>query len=428
LNGGEKAPMRVTIWLILLFVIAVVAATALGQNDGILTLVWRGWRVELSLNLALFLLALAGLGGYLILRGLDLLLGFPKRAGEWRALQRERAAHGALREAFSAYFSGRYSRAQREARRAIALQDEYPDLPLGADHRLLSQMVAAGSLHRLQDRGGRDAILTQILQTQVPSNARAAHDGALLLAAEWSLDDGQAEKAEAYLAALPAGVARRTLALRLRLKTARLAKRTGEALELARLLSKHQAFSPLASQGLVRALALEHLDAARDMDQLQAQWQQLSVEERRDSVLLQHAARKAIIWQAFGAARAWMEPVWGDLQRMSTEERKRLALTLAASTKGADAAWLERAEAAAKANPADAAVAFAAGMLCLERQLWGKARHWLEPVVVNPQLDPADRQAAAAALAQMASQEGSANRPSEAQGPPVVPDAVKPVL
>ena len=70
----------------------------------------------------------------------------------------------------------------------------------------------------------------------------------MMLGAEWALDDAQPERASAFLAALPAGVARRTLALRLRLKAARLAHRTLEALELARLLAKHQAFSETAAQ------------------------------------------------------------------------------------------------------------------------------------------------------------------------------------
>lgn len=402
--------MRVAIWLVLLFAAAVVAATALGQNDGLLTIAWRGWRVELSLNLALFLLALGGFAAYLVLKGLDVFLSLPRRAGEWRALQRERAAHSALREAFSAYFAGRYSRAQRDARRALALQDEYPDLPLGADHRVLAQVVAAGSLHRLQDRDGRDVLMAQIQTTPAGSGSRMALDGALMLGAEWALDDAQPGKADAFLAALPAGVARRTLALRLRLKAARLAKRTLEALELARLLNKHQAFSETAAKSLIRALALEHLDAARDGEQLQQQWQQLSADERRDTILLQHAVRRATGWGIHAQARQWLEMPWAELHRLPTEDRRRLVLALAACAQGADATWLERAESAAQAWPADPAVAAAAGLLCVERKLWGKARQWLEPATVHPALEPAVRRAALGALAKMARQDGQEDR------------------
>ena len=36
--------MRVVVWLVLLFVLAVVAATTLGTNDGLVSFYWSGWR------------------------------------------------------------------------------------------------------------------------------------------------------------------------------------------------------------------------------------------------------------------------------------------------------------------------------------------------------------------------------------------------
>ena len=48
--------MRGIIWLVLLFVVAVVAATTLGRNDGLVSIYFGAWRTDLSLNL--FLLAM----------------------------------------------------------------------------------------------------------------------------------------------------------------------------------------------------------------------------------------------------------------------------------------------------------------------------------------------------------------------------------
>ena len=50
--------MRAVIWFVLLFVVAVVAATTLGSNDGLVSFYWAGQRLDLSLNLFLILLAL----------------------------------------------------------------------------------------------------------------------------------------------------------------------------------------------------------------------------------------------------------------------------------------------------------------------------------------------------------------------------------
>ena len=52
--------MRGVIWIVLLFAVAVVAATTLGTNDGLVTLYWRGWRTDFSLNLFLIIVAAAG--------------------------------------------------------------------------------------------------------------------------------------------------------------------------------------------------------------------------------------------------------------------------------------------------------------------------------------------------------------------------------
>ena len=50
--------MRAVVWFTLLFAVAVVAATTLGTNDGLVSFYWRGWRMDVSLNL--FLLVLVG--------------------------------------------------------------------------------------------------------------------------------------------------------------------------------------------------------------------------------------------------------------------------------------------------------------------------------------------------------------------------------
>lgn len=405
--------MRGVVWLILLASVAVVAATALGSNDGLVTVAWGGWRAELSLNLALLLLLLAAMAAALVVKTLETLLTMPRRAGEWRALQRERAGHAALREALGAFFAARYSRAHKAARKAVAIRDDFPDLALSPDHELLARLVAAGSLHRLQDRAGRDAQLQAITNGRRDASTRAVEDGALLLGAEWALDDQDPARAQALLEALPAGVARRTHALRLRLKAARQLRRTQDALDIARLLAKHQAFSPQAAASLLRALALEHLDAARDAPQLRRQWQHLDADDRRDPVVLGHAARKAAGWGAQADAREWIEPLWSDMPRLPAEDRARVALALASVVAGAGSDWLERTEQAARTWPLDPAITLAAGLLCAERQLWGKARQLLEPAAGNPALQPAERRKAWRTLARIAVDEGADSRAAQ---------------
>jgi HemY protein len=230
--------MRGVIWLVLLFVAAVVAATTLGTNDGMVTIYWSGWRTELSLNLFVLIVVGACVLVMAASQAFNSLISLPRRAGEWRALNRERAAQAALREAQSEYFSARYSRAHKAARKALALQQEVPELRADGGFSVLGHLLAAGSLHRLQDRTRRDELLRALERSTTAG--RPADDGARLLAAEWALDDRDAPRALALLAELPPGVARRTQALRLRLQAARMARQPIDALHTARLLANHQ--------------------------------------------------------------------------------------------------------------------------------------------------------------------------------------------
>ena len=205
--------MRGIIWLVLLFIVAVVAATTLGRNDGLVSIYFGAWRTDLSLNLFVLLV----LGACFVLmaaaRSIGSLLTLPQRAHEWRQLKRERAAHNGLHEALAEYFAARYSRAHRAAQRALALQDETEALRGDNDFRVLAHLLAAASLHRLQDRTRRDETMRQLARLPRKTTvARPADEGARLLAAEWAIDDRDAERAIALLGELPAGVSRRTQA------------------------------------------------------------------------------------------------------------------------------------------------------------------------------------------------------------------------
>jgi HemY protein len=398
--------MRGVVWLILLFTAAVVAATVLGRNDGLVTLAHGHWRAELSLNLFVVVVVAVCLVFMAIVRALDALLSLPRRAGEWRALQRERAAQSALGEAQAEFFAARYSRAHKAAQRALTIQDDTPGLAGDVQSRLLAQLLAAGSLHRLQDTARRDEMLRRVGNTSRAGAGRAAAEGASLLMAEWALDDRDADKALAMLAALPPGVARRTQALRLRLRAARMAGRPVDALNTARLLAKHGAFSRDAAKGLLRTLAIAVLDTAHDADQLRREWQGLESADRRDPTVAARAARRAAAFGAADDARAWLVPFWERMTDLSASEREDVAIALCEAVQGVGIDWLPRAEATVAALPSEPAVSAAAGLVFAERQLWGKARRLLEGAAASPLLDAGTRRRCWRTLASLALEEG----------------------
>jgi HemY protein len=183
------------------------------------------------------------------------------------------------------------------------------------------------------------------------------------------------------LAALPQGVARRTLALRIKLKAARLAGQHGAAIDTARLLAKHKAFTPAAAQSLLRALAVEQLNTAHDPMQLQRSFDELDASVRAMPEVALHAAQRVLrVGGEAGAAQAqaneWLLPVWQNYDALSDNLRVKLVSVLA-QTMGNDSAWLGRLEQSQAQRPRDAQLQYLVGLACMQRQLWGKAQQHL---------------------------------------------------
>jgi len=406
--------MRAVIWFTLLFAVAVVAATTLGTNDGLVSFYWNGWRMDVSLNL--FLLALVGACFALVtmIQAVNALVGLPRRALEWRVARRDRSAQAWLRDALAQYFGGRYSRAHRSAQRALEIQADTPELAQDNEFTVLGHLLCAGSLHRLQDRPQRDAQLERALDlARRSAAARSAEEGAHMLAAEWALDDRDATRALELLAELPPGVGRRTHALRLKLHATRLARQPLEALKTARLLAKHQGFSKEAALGLLRSLAFEALEAGRDADQVRRAWQQLDAADRRDAFV---AARAATCMARLGAGqdgRAWLSPFWDALGDCSAEDRDVIAHGLVACVGGIGVDWLPRLEAAWQAYPRDGAIAFAVGCAMAEYRLWGKARLALQQAADDETLPKASRRRAWRQLAELAEEQADHERAAQ---------------
>ncbi len=411
--------MRAALWLLALFAVAVAVALFAGNNQGTVTVFWPPYRVDLSLNLVLVLLSAGFALLYAALRGSATLLEMPGRAHRWRALQRERAMHQALLESLTQLLAGRFLRSRRAAEAAIAqernLSEAREPVPHGPQLRTLAHLLAAEAAHALQDGGLRESHLEQALDG-LPARATASEvelrEGAQLRAARWALDDRDAALALERLAGLSVGASRRTLALRARLKAARLSHRTAEALDTARLLAKHRAFSPAGAASIVRSLVLALIDEAHDTAQLERAWSGLEPAERTMPEVAMHAAQRlADLGGDPAQVRGWLLPVWeraaSGAPSLRSDQMLKLVTVLQGNLHGLDAAWLARIEAASQAHPHDARLQYLSAMACMQRALWGKAQQLLARAA--PQLaEPALRGNAWRALAELAEQRGDA--------------------
>lgn len=410
--------MRAALSLLALFGIAVAIALFAGNNQGTVTLFWPPWRVDLSLNLVLLVLVGAFVLLHLALGALAALFDMPRQALRWRTQQKERAMHGAVLDAISNLLAGRFIRARKAAEAALGQEHSLAaggHAPVnGAQLRTLAHLLAAESAQSLQDRAAREEHLRLALEQGSARDAQETREGALMRAARWSLDDRDPEGAIGWLKELPQGAGRRTLALRTRLKAARLARRTAEALETARLLAKHRAFSQAAADSLVRGLAIDLLNGAHDAQQLQRTWLSLEPAERAMPELTIHAAQRLITLGGDAqVAREWLLPVWDQQHELGEALKVKLVRALETGLESIDADWLARIEGAQRANPRDSTLQYLAAIACIKRQLWGKAQQLMGQAATGLQ-DPQLLRNAWRAVAQLAEQRGDTDAAAKA--------------
>jgi HemY protein len=410
--------MRNVFWFLTLFAIAAAVALFAGNNQGTVTLFWPPYRIDLSLNLVLLALLAVFFLLYAALRGILLLLALPSEARRWRARHQERVLQQGLLDAMSHLTAGRYLRARKAAEGVVAQTESLvrsEQAPAQSTRLVaMAHLLAGESAHALSDRAGRDehVRLALALTQSARRDVQEVREGVQLRVARWACDDRDTQAALARLDELPQGVARRTLALRLRLKVARLAGQTLLALETARLLGKHRAFSEAATRSIVRGLATELVRNVHDAGQLQKVWGQLDEAERRlPEVALQAGERMLALKGDFTLVQQWLLPVWEQLVRPTSalpqELRLRLVLLLErgfGQTPGQpDTAWLARIEAAQMGNPREPLLQYLAGIACVHLSLWGKAQQLLRQSLTQL-TDEELRRRAWSALARLAEQ------------------------
>jgi HemY protein len=422
--------MRAALWFLALFGIAAATALFTGDNQGTVTVFWPSWRIDLSLNLVLLIVAGAFILLHVALRALSALFSLPREARQWRIQQKERALHAALLDALVQLLAGRFSRARKAALAALAQESTLAGLdaalPQARQIRTIAHLLAAEGAQALQDRAARDLHLQQALgQGEWRSGAPGSElrEGVQLRSARWALEEGDAAAALARLEELPQGAQRRTLSLRLRLKAARQDRRTAEALQTARLLAKHRAFSESAARSIVRGLATELLSGARDPAQLVRAWGSLEATERAmPEVAIQAAHCMTALGGDLATARAWLLPTWERVVLPPSAAthapaddalRVRLVRTLEAGLESVDPEWLARIEAAHRDNPRDPMLQYLAGIACLKRELWGKAQQLLTQASRGLQ-DPHLLRHAWQALAKLAETRGDEGQAADA--------------
>jgi len=350
--------MKALLWLLAAFALAAGLSVALHENEGYVLLVYSPWRIELSLNLFLVLLAAGFAGTYFVVRAIAHTLQLPAYVRAFRIRQGEQKAREALKQSLQALYEGRFGRAVKLAARAYDL----------GQWRALAALVAARASQRMRNFALRDTWIAK---------ARAGEpdwrQAALTAEAELLLEERRYDEARAVLLELHAGGARHIATLLALLRAEQGLGNWSEVVRIARLLEKRDAMPREALDGIVINARVATLSLkALDSRSLSEYWRSIPAAEQRRARI------------AGAAARAWMQLGDGAGAQLAIENALAAAwdpeLVLLYGECRDDQAIprIERAEGWLKDRPQDAELLLTLGRLCANCGLWGKARSYLE--------------------------------------------------
>src|SRR5262249_44738570 len=282
--------MRALVWIIGLFTAAVTFVVGARYFPGYILVVLPSHRVELSLWFGVILLAAAFVLTYLLLRALSLTLGIPAQAQAFRRNQRRLRGQRKCRRALTAYFEGRYGRAERAARDALET----------GESASLCLTLAARSAQEQKNFQMRDQYLNQ-LELRAPESRQLR----LMTQAELLLEDRRYHDALQVLARLQD---KHGAALRLELRAQQQARNWDQVLSLLPQLDKRKALEPSLLEQVRRYAQTENLKRkAVDIKTLREYWDRLPAEQKRESRIAAAAAQSFIALGQCSEAHAIVE-------------------------------------------------------------------------------------------------------------------------
>ncbi|MEP6944151.1 MAG: heme biosynthesis HemY N-terminal domain-containing protein, partial [Betaproteobacteria bacterium] len=316
------------------------------------------YRIELSLNLLLFLVVGGFLALYFSIRLVVRTMRMPGEVRVWRRAQKIERARNRQDAALVALLEGRYGKARQHAQEALAIPGS----------SALNAMVAARAAIDVRDYDAAESMLASPeAQTQSLAVLR------LMLSAEIALEHGQPQAALALLQRLRKEAGMHTAALRLELRTLQAARRWSEVPALLEQLVSRKVFD-VSQAELVRISAYsEQLKALQhDAVGLREAWARVPEAIRTHPKVARAAAASFL---KLGGDREAIDILSGSLEREWNPE----LVELYGECHVADATLqLEQAERWLSTHNRDAVLLRVLGGLCHRAQLWGKALTYLE--------------------------------------------------
>jgi HemY protein len=350
--------MRWLIGFLLILIVAIVLSLFASNNEGYVLIVRPPYRLELSFNLLLILVAVSFLSLHFLLRMANYARHLPASVKAYKETQRQREGRAALVEALHALVGGRYQLAEKSAAKALELGEDAG----------LSALVAARAAHKLKRKAQRDFYLAEAERL-----APEARIGRLLSQAELLLDDKQYSQALQVLQHLERIEAKYPPALRLELKVQLHLGNWDQVLNLLQHLEKQDG---LESWKIKQYRQQAHLQLFKrytsDLKKLHAYWKKLTIEEQLNARIAEAAAL------AFSTAGDGNQAAKILEMSLTKNWDSDLAEMLGDCETDNPIKQLQQAEYWLTMQEGDAKLLLALAKMCIRQLLWGKAQSYLE--------------------------------------------------
>lgn len=353
--------MKLGLSLILILLLGSVAAHFLLENNGYVLISFRGYTVEMSVPVLVFIAFLAYLG----IRALVRLWRAPRELGEMAARARNRSASKRINRGFVALSEGRLAKGERLLTRGAA-QSETP---------LLNYLTAARAAQAQGDRQRRDSWLKMAEESDDDTR-----NAVLLTRAELQIAAGEMQPARNSIARIRESQPNHPQALKLLGDLLFREQDWRELTDLLPLLRKTRII-PAATldEWTIAAFEAELAAPNLDLESINAHWNKLSRALRKNNQLIRARIRAMITGQHKDQAATEIRK---SLNAQWDTELVALFGTLELTDKDAQLKLIEK---WLNQHPEDAVVLLAAGRCCIRSQLWGKARSYIESsIAISP--------------------------------------------
>lgn len=258
--------MKLLLWLVTLFALAVGISLAAHYNQGYVLLVLPPYRAEISLNLAVLLFVGGFFVVYAFVRGVALMLSLPQRVREFRARRLREKLADQYYDIARLVFEGRFSQ-------ALKLASEVYE---GGQKPALAALLAARASQRLGEPDKQQVWLARALAADPKMEAAC-----LMIEAETLVETAHYAPAIAVLRRLQAKTGRHIAALQLELRAQQGDGNWDAVLRIARQLEHHDALVPESAQAIKCAAHRENIFERRgDVARLDDYARQLPDAER----------------------------------------------------------------------------------------------------------------------------------------------------